>query len=73
LTEYFTFGEDIESWIAFKNMKKSHKSYQSLFIKNAENAQAVIATIERQSIADDRNQGVVNANFVACNMGRDPW
>ena len=54
-------------------MKKSHKSYQSLFIKNAENAQAVIATIERQSIADDRNQGVVNANFVACNMGRDPW
>ena len=53
-------------------MKKSHKSYQSVVIKDAENAQAVIATIERQSIADDRNKGVVNANFVACNMERDP-
>ena len=54
-------------------MKKSHKSYQSLFIKDAENAQAVIATIERQSIADDRNKDVVNANSVACNMESDPW
>ena len=73
MTEYFTFGEDIGSWIAFKNMKKSRKSYQSLYIKDAENAQAVIATIERQSIADDRNKVVVNANSVACNMERDPW
>ena len=25
------------------------------------------------SIADDRNKGVVNASSVACNMERDPW